>query len=265
MEQGMIFDIKRFAVHDGPGIRTTVFFKGCPLHCCWCHNPEGISSECELMQREITLDDRKFVKKEQVGRKYTVEQLLAEIERDRVFYEVSGGGVTFSGGEPLLQAEFLLALLRSCQSRNIHTTLDTCGYTSEEVLKTIIPYVDLFLYDIKMMDESKHLEHTGVSNRQILKNLNIITEIGKEVIIRYPLIPGFTDSINNAIALVELLENIGSNWKIHLLPFHNTAGNKYKKLGLTYILKETKAEENSSIEQLVSFFQERGMETKLGG
>jgi pyruvate formate lyase activating enzyme len=265
MNNGLIFDIKRFAVHDGPGIRTTVFFKGCPLHCIWCHNPEGISSEPQLVSRSVLLDGRSFELEEKIGLTFTVDQLFSEIDRDRVFYEESGGGVTFSGGEPLQQSEFLLRILKKCKENGIHTVLDTCGYSTQQEITRIIPFVDLFLYDLKLIDETQHIKYTGVSNRVILENLNILREKGKAVIIRFPVIPGLTDSPKNVEALAELLEAAGYCWKLHLLPFHSIAENKYKKLGLEYKFKKNETDLNSRIMELSAFFRGKGMETVVGG
>ena len=224
MITGKVFDIKKFSIHDGPGIRTTVFFKGCPLSCRWCHNPESQALEPEMMlwanrcirceaclpvckQGAISrdgdfapTDGEKCVlcgacveachagAREIVGREMTVAQVMAEIERDVAFYDESNGGVTFSGGEPLWQAGFLLALLQACQEKEIHTALDTCGFAPWEMLDAIREHVDLFMYDLKLMDDAKHRDFTGVSNELILKNLQALSQRGHDIVLRVPIV-----------------------------------------------------------------------------
>ena len=188
-----IFDIKRFALHDGPGIRTTVFFKGCPLECRWCHNPEGIRSGTERFTEEIILDGVSMEKELDVGRWVQVEDLMDELGRDRVYMEESGGGISFSGGEPLLQAEGLISLLELSKEQKIHTAVDTSGYAAASVMKSVSGLADLILYDLKTLDNEKHREYTGVSNRKILDNLDIALGGPAEIIIRIPLVTGFND------------------------------------------------------------------------
>ena len=169
--RGVIFDIKRFAVHDGPGIRTTIFLKGCPLSCWWCHNPESRSDEPQQSVRHLTLEGGIFDKEEITGYEVGVDEIIQQVERDRIFYEESGGGVTLSGGEPLNQPQFCRELLRSLKTSGFHTALDTTGYAPEEDILSVMPFTDLFLYDLKLMDETEHLKYTGVSNKGILENL----------------------------------------------------------------------------------------------
>jgi pyruvate formate lyase activating enzyme len=264
--KGMIFDIKKYAIHDGPGIRTTIFFKGCPLHCPWCHNPEGIKQQVEIMispercihceqclhacergalqnhNDVITLNTKKcdlcgacldvcYSRAiEQVGRYITIEQAVEEIERDRVFQEESGGGVTLSGGEPLMQPQFATALLKECKTRDIHTVLDTCGYADPEVLQEVSDFVDLFLFDLKIMDNEKHKHYTGVSNQQIFHNLRTLSKNGKTIHIRIPIIPGITDDGENIHMLGTFLAPLQHIEKISLLPYHRAWLMKHRKV-----------------------------------
>ena len=174
MLKGLIFDIKRFAVHDGPGIRTSVFLKGCPCSCRWCHNPESIKPYPQKISKTISLDGKTFKKEEFIGSSMCVFDVMSEIRKDKIFYDESGGGVTFSGGEPLMQSEFLLELLKECKNENIHTTVDTSGFVNEGKLLEIIDYVDLFLYDLKLINNELHKKYTGVSNKMILQNIQIL-------------------------------------------------------------------------------------------
>ncbi|OYT13869.1 MAG: hypothetical protein B6I19_02890 [Bacteroidetes bacterium 4572_114] len=167
--RGIVFDIKRFAIHDGPGIRTTIFLKGCPLKCWWCHNPESQDIKTFTDVKTIVLDGAPFEKQEEIGKLMSVEELLEIIEKESVFYDESGGGVTFSGGEPLLQHEFLLEILKALKQKNIHTTVDTCGFAKWEIFEQIIDYTDLFLYDLKHIDQKKHKLFTGADNKQMIQ------------------------------------------------------------------------------------------------
>jgi pyruvate formate lyase activating enzyme len=270
----MVFDIRKFSIHDGPGIRTTVFLKGCPLECAWCHNPESQASEPELIMRPnrcqrcgacveacpedaIRLDtdgpitdqarcercglcvDACFSgARELAGRELTVTQVIAEIERDRPFYDESGGGATFSGGEPMLQPEFLLELLKACRAQEIHTALDTCGFAPWSALDRIRPYVDLFLYDIKTMDDDQHRALTGISNRVILENLWALSELGHSINLRVPVIPGINDGADNIRAIGALAANLPSIDRVELLPYHRIGVEKYGRIARPYSLPE---------------------------
>ena len=238
-----IFEIKRFAVHDGDGIRTTVFFKGCPLRCVWCHNPEGLTSvpqiarythKCigcgECQKDGFTPEDCLGEATVLYGKEVMVEELLPILLEDKDFYKTSGGGVTLSGGECLMQADFCAELLKKLKENEIHTAVDTCGFVSKERLDKVIPYTDVFLYDIKAYDEDIHIKCTGVSNKQILENLKYLDSLGKAIEIRIPYVPDYNDSQIEKIALfLAPLQNIK---KIRVLPYHNYAGSKYEALNL---------------------------------
>ncbi len=243
MTTGRIFEIKRFAVHDGDGIRTTVFFKGCPLRCVWCHNPEGISptpqvafyehkcigcGECQRdgFRTENCLGDARVL----YGREVTVDELIPSLTEDKDFYEQSHGGVTLSGGECLLQADFCAALLKRLKELGIHTAVDTCGYVPRASLDKVIPYTDVFLYDVKAYDEDVHIRCTGRSNAQILENLKYLDALGKSVEIRIPYVPDCNADQIEKIA--HLLSNLQHVTKIRILPYHNYAGSKYAALNM---------------------------------
>lgn len=267
MNKGIIFDIKRYAIHDGPGIRTTVFFKGCPLDCQWCHNPEGKDPEPEITWNSkrcpkdctacLSICSQGAIKKkgksiiidlskcdlcgecrdvcayealEIVGEEMTVKHVMEEVEKDRIFFDNSGGGITFSGGEPLMQPDFLEALLDECQKRNIQTTVDTSGYAPSEILERIAGKVDLFLYDIKFIDDEKHKEHIGASNKIILENLERLSKEGKKIFIRIPLVAGVNDDEKNIRKTAEFLLPLKNLRQINLLPYHKGGVEKYKRL-----------------------------------
>ena len=242
-----IFELKRFAVHDGDGIRTTVFFKGCPLRCVWCHNPEGLTATpqvafyehkcigCGKCQKEDFTPDGCFGEARVLyGKEMTVEELLPLLLEDREFYETSGGGVTLSGGECLAQAEFCAELLKALKEQGISTAVDTCGFVPREALDKVIPYTDVFLYDIKAYDEDVHIQCTERSNRQILENLYYLDKRGCAIEIRIPYVPDYNDDQMEKIAHgLAPLKNIV---KIRVLPYHNYAGSKYSALGMKHTL-----------------------------
>jgi len=298
--KALIFDIKRFAIHDGPGIRTTVFFKGCPLRCPWCHNPEGISTGREIMIRkercilcgdcvsvcpegalsiegDTLIVDRKKCNYcgeceeacpsnaiEIVGKEYELGELLGEIESDRAFFERSGGGVTLSGGEPLLQCEFASALLKECKERGIHTTLDTSGFTSKSCMERVVEYTDLLLYDLKTLDSGKHKEFTGVPNDLIIENLKIVAEKGKEVIVRIPVIAGFNDGEDEALRIAKLLSTMKSIRKVSLLKYHSAWIEKFKSLGKEYDPYTEGKPEERDIGKAKEIFMRAGFEVSIG-
>lgn len=303
MVEGMIFDIKRYAIHDGPGIRTTVFFKGCPLNCWWCHNPEGISPKPELMYFEfkcihchtcikicpenaITFDENgiQHINRGKcngcgicsnacptnalrlVGRIITIEELMVEVCKDIQLYDNSNGGVTFSGGEPLFQPLFLKEALKACKDHYIHTALDTSGYGSREVLKSIMPNVDLFLYDIKLANEREHEEYTGVSNKIIKGNLKFLVENGRaeDIILRFPVIPEITDTEYNVKEWVKFLSNLTGLREIDLLPFHDVS-EKYRRLNREYKMRIHHAPSEETLKWIKEEFEKIGLKVKIGG
>jgi len=271
--QGLVFSIDRFVGEDGPGIRTTVFLKGCPLRCVWCHSPESISPKPQLLFHsnrcigcgacvEACPRDAQVVSPterhvlwercdncgdcvpvcpsaalEMCGEWLSVEQVIETIEKDLVYYRNSGGGVTFCGGEPTMQHEFLLACLEACRNAGIHTALDTCGHVKWSVLEKMLPYIDLFLYDVKHMDSARHKELTGVGNELILDNLKRIAQQGKPIWVRIPLIPGCNDSEDNLRAVAEFVAPMESVEKISLLPYNVVTGAKYQSIGEKYQLE----------------------------
>ncbi len=248
-----IFDLKRFAIHDGPGIRTTVFFKGCKLSCKWCHNPESQSFEIEHTDFQI------------FGKKYTIPSLLNEIRKDQLYFEESGGGVTFSGGEPLHQFSFLTALAQQCKSEGIHTTLDTCGYCEPVQFKQIVPFIDLFLFDLKIISNPLHQRFTGVSNDWILANLDYLADHKSKVIIRIPIIPTINDTSEEISQFLHLLKQYDNFSIIHLLPYHTIGSHKYTQLNRSYQLLDLKEPTNSYMHDIAKEFQSRGFSVKIGG
>lgn len=246
---GKIFEIKRFAVHDGDGIRTTVFFKGCPLRCVWCHNPEGLIPQpeeafyahkcigCGECKREgFTPEDCLGDARIAYGREASKDELLSAVLEDREFYENSNGGVTLSGGECLVQADFCAELLKALKEHGIHTAVDTCGFVSRDAFDKVMPYTDVFLYDLKAYDEDVHIRCTGHSNRKIIENLKYLDACQKKIEIRIPFVPDYNDGEIEKIAhLLSTLKNIS---KIRVLPYHNYAGSKYEALGMKNTLPE---------------------------
>ena len=244
-----IFEIKRFAVHDGDGIRTTVFFKGCPLRCVWCHNPEGLSRAPELAFYEHKCIGCGECKKDgftdadclgearvPYGREVTVDDLLPLLLEDKDFYEASGGGVTLSGGECLMQADFCAELLRRLKENGISTAVDTSGFVSRAALEKVLPYTDVFLYDLKAYNEQVHIRATGQSNKIILDNLLYLDALGKKIEIRIPYVPDYNDQEIEKIAA--FLAPLRSIVRVRVLPYHNYAASKYKALGIQNTLPE---------------------------
>ena len=298
---GIIFNIMKYCVHDGPGIRTTVFLKGCPLGCWWCHNPEGLAEHRELSFRQdrcllcgacydacpngaVEVRDGLFLPirercqrcgacvevcfsgaREMVGREVTVTEVIEEVEKDMVFYEVSGGGVTFSGGEPLMQPDFLAALLESCRGKGIHTAVDTAGYAPSDTLRRISELTDLFLYDLKIVDDELHETYTGVSNVLALENLKMLASLRDDVVIRIPLIPGINDneeSISDIYHFISTLETVS---EVHLLPFHKAGRDKYAKIGLTCRLPEIEPIAGERVREIAEMFESNAVAVTVGG
>lgn len=222
--KGIIFSIEDFAINDGPGIRTTVFLKGCPLRCAWCHNPEGLHPEPQIMH----LMERDVV----CGEEMEASQLALKLLKDADIFRINGGGVTFTGGEPTMQADFLCEVLELLDG--VHKAVETSGYCSERIFRRVLDRVDLVLMDMKMEDDQMHRRYTGVSNRPILRNLEILKESGKPFVIRIPVIPGVNDNIENMEATARLLEGTSSLVRVELMRYHKTAGAKYGMLDMKY-------------------------------
>ncbi len=266
MISGTIFDIKRYALHDGPGIRTTVFLKGCPLRCAWCHNPEGQDPNPETMVPVLPREgptDTDVVEK--VGRVVSVNDVMDEIEKDILFFDESGGGVTFSGGEPLAQPEFLESLLLACKEKEVHTTLDTSGYAPPEIFTPIVGRADLFLYDLKLMDDTEHQKYTGESNRPVLQNLKALEERRKQVIIRFLIVPEITDTEENVSDTLDFLASLKSIADVSLLPYHRIAGEKYKRLRRKNDMEGVSPPTPQRMASLKKRFQRYGFRVTVGG
>jgi pyruvate formate lyase activating enzyme len=301
MVTGTIFDIKRFSIHDGPGIRSTVFLKGCPLVCQWCHNPESQSFQPELIFRpdrclacgacvddcphgNIQIIDGKIAQnksdclacgaccrtcypgaRELIGREVTPEEVLKEVIRDNVFYQESGGGVTFSGGEPLSQADFLEECLALSKETGLSTALDTCGYGSWGDLQRQLPYLDLVLFDLKVLNDDLHQKYTGISNQDILENFHQLCSSDLDVVVRRPVIPGVNDSEEEIQDLGEFLIAYNGKIKIDLLPYHSLSADKYLRLGREG--EEGEWEKPSEIikERIMNQLMELGIEVGWGG
>ncbi len=216
---GAIFNIKRFAIHDGPGIRTTAFLQGCPLHCPWCHNPESIGPvrTCDTGEQPDSVFSTDS------------SELVGKLERDRVFYEESGGGITVSGGEPLMQPVFLLHILKKAAEIGLHTAVDTSGEADNQTVQSILPFTDLFLYDLKLIDPAEHKKWTGVSNDRILENLKLVCKSGKPVWIRIPLIANITDNETNITGIADHVADLSGIQRIHVLPYHAGGEHKWKR------------------------------------
>jgi pyruvate formate lyase activating enzyme len=263
---GLIFDIRRFSVHDGPGIRTTVFMKGCSMACWWCHNPESRSSACETYIESHKLDDREFSREERIGKQIEVNELLEQIEKDLVFMNESGGGVTFSGGEPLFQPEFLEEILSLCRSRHIQTAIDTSGYASRKVMERMLPLTNLFLFDLKLMNDEFHHHYTGVSNSQILENLKFIAEAGKRIWIRIPLIEKVNDMPDNLSMVSSFLQSLkGAIENVNLLPYHTIGKSKYSKFGKENRMGKMGNYPVEKSEKILKYFLNKGFKVKIGG
>lgn len=301
MSKGLIFDIKRFAVHDGPGIRTTVFFKGCPLHCLWCHNPEGIAKGQELLVRSsrcaccytcvdacsrgaisrksgpISVDRAKcdlcgdcvqvcmYEALEMAGRVVSVKDVVQEIERDRIFFEQSGGGVTLSGGEPVGQPEFCQGILTEMNERSIHAALDTSGLSKWDALWKCANRADLVLFDLKLMDEKKHLKYTGLSNRPVLDNLRRLAAAKKDIVARIPLMSGVNDDEANLNATIDFLRRLETVKKVSLLRYHQGGREKSKNLGRESSFRIYEPPSEKRTEEIWRKFTDAGFHVKIGG
>jgi pyruvate formate lyase activating enzyme len=264
--KGLIFDIRHYAVHDGPGIRTTIFLKGCPLACHWCHNPESRLALSEPIITKRRIGEKIFDETETVGLLLTPLETIMEAEKSRLFFDESVGGITFSGGEPLLQSEFLAEALKLCREREIHTAVDTCGYAPVEVIRRIAELTDLFLFDIKLMDDRKHKEYTGVSNHIILNNLQILAAMGKKIWLRMPVIPGVNDTDEEIEKLSALLSELyPAVNRLFLLPYHAAAKSKYLRMGLETEDYEFSQPDQELMDTLKMKLSKTGFTVKTGG
>jgi pyruvate formate lyase activating enzyme len=321
MESGLVFNIQRYSIHDGPGIRTTVFLKGCPLDCWWCHNPESQSPEPKVVvvegrcmlcgecraacpqekgvrnlfpendetAQKSHISEKRFLTpflaepplrctrcgacveacptgaRQMVGRRMTAAEVMAEVVKDRVFYEESGGGATFSGGEPLLQPRFLAALLRDCRAAGIHTAVDTCGFAPQADLLAVAPLVDLFLYDLKSMDEAAHTRYTGASNVSILDNLRALGRVHPKIWIRIPIIPGINDTADQLEALARHATAAQGVRQVNVLPYHEAGAYKSSRVGKPCRLEKTVPPSAEFMEAVAARFRGFGLNVKVGG
>ncbi|UCD48746.1 MAG: glycyl-radical enzyme activating protein [Phycisphaerales bacterium] len=298
---GCIFDIKKYAIHDGPGIRTTVFFKGCPLQCRWCHNPESWKTNrepgfrsgrcvrcgrCETVcqGQAITFPDGYPVTdaqrcvlcgrctaecpaeaREIIGRQMTVSEVMAEIRKDVIFYDESGGGATFSGGEPLMQPDFLLALLNRCRAESIHTAVDTTCHAKGELMQRVAAAADHLLCDIKHMDSGTHERYTGVPNDLILDNIRAMAEIGERIIIRIPVVPGFNDDDTNIADTARFVRSLPAIRRIDILPYNRGGLEKSVRLTDRVDLLRTEAPDDEKMAHIASTLHGYGFDVKIGG
>lgn len=259
--RGIIFDLQKYSIRDGPGIRTTVFFKGCPLGCAWCQNPESLKPGPEkISARSSRLRPRRYAEKP-----VTVAEVMKEIKQDRIFYDLSGGGATFSGGEPLMQPDFLIGLLRSCRRHGIRTAVDTSGYTIWPVLDGVRRFTDLFLYDLKLMDPALHRRYAGFDNAPILDNLKRLDERGSRVVIRVPVIPGISDSPMNIRNIGRFVAGLRKVRRLDLLPYNTLCKEKYHRLGRPYRLGRLKPPTAGSLNRIRDHLSNFGLEVEIGG
>ena len=271
--KGTVFDIQRFSVHDGPGIRTTVFMKGCPMRCQWCHNPEGLSGEIQIQyfkERCISCgscNNTHSVLNAEIcpgqalrvcGREMTDEEVFEQILEDRAFYG-RDGGVTFSGGECLLQADFVAAVLKRAKEAGLHTAIDTSGYVPREAIDETLSVCDLYLYDIKCIDPYRHREYTGADNGQILANVKWLSQQGKELWIRVPVIPDFNNNEAEMTAIAKLVCNLSSVKQVTLMPYHTLGLGKYETLGMDCLYRTDKKISESELDSFRRIFRNCGI------
>ncbi|GAA0748241.1 trans-4-hydroxy-L-proline dehydratase activase [Clostridium oceanicum] len=300
MKKGTIINIQKYSVHDGPGIRTTVFFKGCPLNCWWCHNPETQNKRHQIMffkerckgcgicikrcpENAIKIidgypiiDNNKCTlcskcadfcpndAREYVGKDLTSKEVMDEVMKDEMFYEDSGGGVTFSGGEPMLHVDFIDEILDECREKEVHTTLDTSGYASWESFDKIRDRIDLFLYDLKVMDKEKHKKYIGVDNTLILSNLKKLSKHGHNIFLRMPIVVGVNDDDKNIDDSIEFISKLNV-LQVNLLPYHKMGMEKYKRLDMEYKLTGDEKPSDEYMNKLKEKFERAGIKVKIGG
>lgn len=269
MEQitGTIFDFRRFTMNDGPGVRITVFMKGCQLRCSWCHNPEGRDPSPTSVNHEVkdSMGTMTLVE-EIIGKMYTPDTLMNEILKEKAVMRESGGGVTFSGGEPLLQHRFLMPVLERCHAEGIHTTIDTNGYADREVFESVLPLTSLFLFDLKHTDKEKHLDHTSVSTVKILGNLEYLLKAGARVWLRIPVVPGFNYSRNDMSHIISTLRGLPAGIEqVHLIPFRQTASEKYRRLGYHNPMEKVPSMAPAQLNPFRRMFRRAGFHVVIGG
>jgi pyruvate formate lyase activating enzyme len=300
--KGCVFDVRRYSIHDGPGIRTAVFFKGCPLNCLWCHNPEGVNPARELMHwpsrcsrcysciaacplgavskdaaGAVVLDKKKcdlcgrcaaaclYDAMQVVGYETSLDGLVREIEKDRIFYEESGGGATFTGGDPLAQPGFLEGLLDALGDRGIHAAVDTSGFSRDGVLDRIAAKARLLLYDVKLIDDARHREFTGVSNARILDNLKRLAEGPAAVWVRIPLVGGVNDDDENIRGTIAFLKSLKKIKNVGLLPYHPGGMEKARRLGIDSRFRTFEAPPEERLEAIEAAFRAAGFDVRRGG
>ncbi len=255
--KGRIFDIQRYSIHDGGGIRTIVFLKGCPLRCKWCCNPEGQHYEIEKM----TLGGKEKI----VGKDVTVGEIIDIIERDRIYYRRSGGGLTLSGGESLTQPDFAVALLKAAKERGINTAMESTGFADFSVISRYLPYLDLYLMDIKHINSAKHKEFTSQPNERILENAVKITNAGTKLIVRTPVIPTFNATKEEIGEIAKFASSLKGVTEMHILPYHRIGTDKYKGLGRDYSLTGIEPPSKELMNELLAVVESYGLKGQIGG
>ncbi len=291
MERGLIFNIQRFSVHDGPGLRTTVFLKGCPARCPWCHNPESQSHAPELLifpERCVDCGTCREVcshgtdaaactacgtcaeacpadARQLAGRRVDASEVLEVVTRDRVFYEESGGGVTFSGGEPFAQPAFLRQLLQGAKVAGLQTAVDTCGFAPRDLFLELAPLVDLFLYDLKVLDPARHVAMVGVPLAPILANLQALAASGARIWLRVPIVPSLTDAPAGLEEMARLAATLRTVTRVSLLPYHAIGAGKFRRLHKTYLLDGIIPPSGDRMTELAAIFRARGLDVRIGG
>ena len=290
-KKALIFDVQKFCVNDGPGIRTTVFFKGCPLSCKWCHNPEShlikkqlafytdkckLCKACEAVCKCHSIKQKlhevnfknctacgncvsscNYSALEILGREISVNELIAEVLCDKTFYEVSGGGLTVSGGEPLIQSEAVIKLLQLAKQNGISTAVETCGFVSKEVLIQVAKFTDLFLYDFKESCDKKHIEYTGVSNKSIIENLKMLDSLNCKIVLRCPIIPGFNDRVDHFEQIALLASSLNNLTAVEIMPYHSLGNSKYTAIGKQNSLSNLSDMSSSQKAKIVKFLTEK--------